>query len=343
MDDRTAASGPTDATDGGRGAGAGGSDAADATVGDASAGADPVGLPADALAPFPRFSLYNSPYPAHDRGRAVDLYPTDGVGHSPVAGEVLDTRTVRCPDRSYAVDHDHLILLDAGAYTARVLHVDPAVSAGDRVGVGDPLGETVRSGFFGAWVDDHVHVEFRDPALDPYRASGSLPLAVDVPVRPVAWDGRGTVVETGDSYALLDAPGPDGAASDADPAYAALASADGRPLDGGLAHYGTGGTFGPPAASDREAAGGDGPAGSEPDGVELLGERVGTADGRDVAWGDVAVCANGERVTGLSLFAARGDWGTKLVTRPEAGDPEFAVGDEVRVSVERVDDPVRLA
>ena len=293
----------------------------------------PITLPADALDPFPRFSLYNSPYPAHDRGRAVDLYPdpdpeSEADAPSPVAGEVFDTRTVRCPDRPYAVDRDHLILIDAGAYTVRVLHVDPAVAAGDRVAVGDPLGGTVRSGFFGAWVDDHVHVEFRDSDLDPYRASGSLPLAVDVPVRAVEWDGRGTVVETGDSYARLDAPARPG------DGYAALASADGRPLDGGVAHYGTGGLFGLPVP---DGGGADGGA------VELLGARIGTADGRDAAWGDAGVFANGERITGLSLFAARGDWGTKLVTRPEAGDPQFSVGDEVRVSVERVDDPVRLA
>ena len=302
------------------------------TGGAARNGPTPVTLSAEALDPFPRFSLYNSPYPAHDRGRAVDLYPRDGVGVSPVAGEVLDTRTVRCPDRPYAVDHDHLILIDTGAHTARVLHVDPSVSAGDRVAVGDPLGETVRSGFFGAWVDDHVHVEFRDSDLNPYRASGSLPLAVDVPVRPVEWDGRGTVVETGDSYALLDAPRRAGDSGVDDGEYVALASADGHPLDGGLAHYGTGGVFGPP---DPDAG--------DPVDVELLGARVGRRDGRDAAWDDVAVFANGERTTGLSLFAARDDWGTKLVTRPAAGDPGFAVGDEVRVSIARVDGPVRLA
>ena len=293
---------------------------------------DRVVLPADVVERYPRFSLYNSPYPAHDNGHAVDLYPEGNLGLSPVAGEVLGTRTVRCPDRPYAVDHDHVVVVDTGEHVARILHVDPAVEVGDRVDVGDSLGRMVRSGFFGRWVDNHVHLEFRDPDRDPYRASGSLPLDVDVPVTPLSWDGTGTVVETGDSYALLDAPEHLG------DGYAAMASDAGVPLDGGLAHYGAGGRFG---VWERDESGST--ESTEPTAVELLGEQVGIADGRDIAWGDVAVLANGERVTGLSLFASRGPrWGAKLVTRPGTDDPRFAAGDEVRVSIRRTDDPVRL-
>ncbi|QLG60780.1 hypothetical protein [Halorarum salinum] len=290
-----------------------------------------VVLPADVVERYPRFSLYNSPYPAHDRGRAIDLYPEGDVGLSPVAGEVLDTRTVGCPDRPYAVDSDHLILVDVGARVARVLHVDPAVEAGDRVAVGDPLGETVRSGFFGRWVDDHVHLEFREYGRNPYRASGSLPLDVDVPVRPVEWDGTGTVSETGDSYALLDSPAHHG------DGYAALASDAGAPLDGGLPHYSAGGRF-----VDGSVHGSDfGFVGEAP--VGLLGARVGTAAGRHVGWGEVTVLANGEPITGLSLFASRVEgFGAKLVTRPAAGDPQFRVGEDVRVSIRPTDGAVRL-
>lgn len=287
-------------------------------------GDERVVLPADVVERYPRFSLYNSPYPAHDRGHAIDLYPDGDVGLSPVSGEVLDTRTVRCPDRPYAVDEDHLVVVDVGEYVARILHVAPAVEPGDWVAVGDPLGRMVRSGFFGRWVDDHVHLEFRDPDRNPYRAAGSLPLDVDVPVRPLDWDGTGTVVETGDSYALLDAPMNDG------DGYAAVASDTGDPLDGGLAHYGAGGRF----AVDSGHASGP---------VELLGERVGVAAERDVSWGDVAVLVNGEPITGISLFASRRErFGAKLVTRPGAGDPSFGVGDEVRVSIRSTDESIRL-
>ncbi|MEZ3116837.1 hypothetical protein RYH80_13045 [Halobaculum sp. MBLA0147] len=275
---------------------------------------------------YRRFSVYNSPYPAHDRGHGIDLYPETNVAAAPVAGEVLDTRTVQCPDRSYAVDHDHLILIDTGDVVARVLHVDPAVAAGDHVAVGDPLGGMVRSGFFGQWVDNHVHVEFRDPTANLYRASGSLPLAVDVPVAPVTWNGTARVVDTGETYAVLDAP------SHPDPGtYVSLASDEGVPLDGGLPHYTGGGRLDrTPTASDEAS-------------LSLFGTPVGTATGRTVTWDDVAVSVDGKRVTGLSLFASReAGFGPKVVSRPAAGEPSFEIGETVSVSVERVDDPRRL-
>ena len=81
-----------------------------------------VALPSDVLSQYERFSLDNSPYAAHDRGCAIDLYPDPGLGPaeassiapSPVAGEVLETRTVRAPPKPYAPEHDHLILVDTG-------------------------------------------------------------------------------------------------------------------------------------------------------------------------------------------------------------------------------------
>ena len=306
-------------------------------IGPRGEAAGPVALPESLLARYRKFSLYNSPYPAHDRARAVDLYPDSNVGVSPVAGEVLDTRTVGCPDREYAADHDHLIVIDEGDRVARVLHVEPAVEAGEEVAVGDPLGKMVRSGFFGRWVDNHVHLEFRERAKNPYRASGSLPLVADADVGPLAWDGTGTVVETGGSYAALDAPTAGGDASGTgDAGFTALADDDGRPLDGGLSHYAGAGV--PGVRRDERDGNGDG------DPVSLLGMTVGTRVGRHVDWADVDVLANGERITGLSLFVAGpgAPAGAKLVTRPEAGDPTFAVGDEVRVEVVESDDPVRL-
>ncbi len=286
--------------------------------------ATPVTLPGDVLSRYPRFSLYNSPYPAHDRGCAIDLYPETNAGLSPVAGEVLDTRTVRCPDRPYAVDHDHLILIDTGSHVARVLHVDPAVEPGDNVSVGDSLGEMVRSGFFGQWVDNHVHLGFRSVEQNPYRAGGSLPVAVDVSVDPIRWDGTGEVVAVGETYAALAAP--------AHPApgerFAGIAADDGTVLDGGLAHYAGGGAL-TNSSDDR------------PDGrsLSLFGARVGVANGRHVEWDDIDVLANGDRLVGLSLFAAREDgFGAKLV----AFDHDFAVGDAVEITIRPSSDPIRL-
>jgi len=283
-----------------------------------------VELPGHVLDAYPRFSRYNSPYPEHDAATAIDLYPDrdDGRAPSPVAGEVVDYRRVRCPPKPYAADHDHLIVVDTGDHLARILHVDPEVAVGESIGVGDDLGTLVRSGFFAPWVANHLHTAFRPHDANPVRATGSLPLDVDLdhPVEPVAWDGTGTVVETGDTWVLLDSP--------AHPApgerFAGIAGDDGRVLDGGLPHYEHGG-FAP--STDLVTT---------PDEVSLLGTVVGDAvhtatpdDRRHVQWRDVTVTANDQAVVGLSLFYSR-DWlGAKLVQR----DHDWHVGDELRVDV----------
>jgi hypothetical protein len=277
-----------------------------------------VSVPGGVIRRYERFSLYNSPYPAHDRGCAIDLYPDGECGEapSPVAGEVLETRTVRCPSKPYAVDRDHLILIDCGDVVARILHVDPSIGRGETVAVGESLGTLVRSGFFGRWVDNHLHLGFRAHDQNLRRASGSLRVEPEIAVAGVGWDGTGTVVETGPTHAWLDAPRHDG------DGFAALASDEGVPLDGGLVHYTGGG-----ALDSAEGT------------VSLLGTTVGTVEGRDVSWGEVAVYAGGRRATGLSLFASRGRLGTKVVFD---GGHDIAVGDRLEVLVEPTGDPVRL-
>jgi len=302
-------------------------------------------LPERTLEPFVRFSLYNSPYPAHDRGCAVDLYRDPGreddVAPSPVAGAVLDSHERRVPRKDYAETTDHILLVDvdrsasgfdaagrSGGGTggdgdgddglvARILHVDPVVERGDRVGVGDPLGRFVRSGFFAPWVDDHVHLGFRRPDQHLLRAGGSLPLSPPVEPRPLEWDGTGTVVETGETYAVLDEPR-SGAGE-----WVGVAADGGGVLDGGLAHYAGGGLLG---------GRGDGP-------VSLLGHEVGRASGRTIEWESFDVLANGERVTGLSLFCARDrGFGAKVVHPGH----DLAVDDRVEVGFRPSEDPVRL-
>ncbi|AGB36115.1 hypothetical protein [Natronococcus occultus] len=299
-----------------------------------------VTLPDALLARYRRFSLYNSPYRAHDGGCAVDLYPgtlRDGrttAAPSPVSGVVRETRTVRAPPKPYAPEHDHLIVIDCDGpgelaeLTARILHVEPTVSAGDRVSAGDSLGRLVRAGFFAPWVDNHLHVGFRDADQNPYRASGSLPLEPGVEIEPLAWDGTGEVVATGETYAVLDAPAhPDpgsrfvGIGADrSEPSgerAAPSARRVGGVLDGGLPHYDGGGLLG----SARTSLGP----------VSLNGDRLGVLDGRTIAWDDVVVTANGKPITGLSLFCARDEeFGAKLI----CPDREFVVGQRVGVRIE---------
>ncbi|WP_418286134.1 hypothetical protein [Halorubrum sp. DTA46] len=290
-----------------------------------------VTLPTAVLDRYSRFSRFNSPYPSHDDGSAIDLYPGGEAGISPVTGTVRETRTVGCPKRSYAAETDHLIVVDldddwcrrAGVEfgtTARILHVIPRVSPGDRVVVGDALGPMTRSGFFGQWVDDHVHVGFRAPGVNTLRASGSLPVDVAGDVEPVSWDGTGVVVERGPTHVVLDGPRHPAPGD----AFAAIASDEGVPLDGGLAHYAGGGAFATLAAGRA---------------VRLWGTRVGVATDRGIAWDSIDVLANGERVVGLSLFAARdAGYGAKIV----CPDREFALGETVSVSVVPSEDPIRL-
>lgn len=276
-----------------------------------------VGVSPVVLDHYERFSLYNSPYPAHDSGCAIDLYPEGNDAVSPVAGEVLATRTVRCPEQPYAVSEDSLLLVDCGAYVARILHVDPAVEPGETVEIGDSLGTLVRSGFFGRWVDNHLHLGFRHPDQNLERASGSLPIEIETPVAGVKWDGTGTIEETGATYVLLDSP------THGDPGFAALASDDGIPLDGGLPHYTGGGML----------QSGDGP-------LRLLETTVGRPERNAVEWQDVAVYTNGVRATGLSLFASQKGVGAKIVFHE---GHEFVVGEQIQVTIEPTSDPITLS
>ena len=274
-----------------------------------------VSIDADVLSRYAALSRFNSPYPAHDDGRAVDLYPTTGAP-SPVAGEVVETLKTRAPDRPGAEAHDYLIVVDTGDHLARLLHVEPAVEPGDRVAVGDSLGRTIRSGYFAPWVDDHVHLGFRPRDADPVRASGSLRVELDAEVEPVAWDGRGTVVERGDTYVVLDAPGHPAPGE----RFVGVAADGGGVIDGGLPHYDGGGLLGGAADADGR--------------VTVAGQPVGHADGGLVTWDDVEVLANGSRVTGLSFACHRDRLGAKLVSWD--GVPAD-VGEEVVVEVRGVE------
>ncbi|WP_455449808.1 hypothetical protein [Natrinema thermotolerans] len=294
-----------------------------------------VTLPEAVLAQYERFSLYNSPYPAHDGGCAIDLYPgtlADGrttAAPSPVAGTVRETRTVRAPPKPYAPDHDYLILLEPAASsplagrTVRILHVEPAVAAGDRVARGDSLGRLVRAGFFAPWVDNHLHVGVREPDQNPYRASGSLPLELGVSVRPLEWDGTGRVRSAGDTYAVLDAPVHPNPGAE----FVGVGADGGGVIDGGLPHYDGGGLL-----ERGESLEADDPAETV---VSLNGDRLGVATGRTIAWDDLTVTANGEPITGVSLFCARdGAFGAKLI----CPDRRFEVGTDVRVRVRSSDE-----
>lgn len=275
-----------------------------------------VTLSAAALAPFPRVARYNSPYTAHRDGRAVDLYPGTDRAPSPVAGTVLRTERMRAPSRPYAADHDYLIVVDTGSELARLLHVEPTVEPGSAIERGEPIGNLVRSGYFAPWVDNHVHLGFREYGTDPVRASGSRPLSLEVPVDGVTWDGTGTVTEVGETYAVLDRP--------VHPApgdrYAGIADDAGRGVfDGGLPHYETGGIY--PIDADSPPAGH----------TSLLGTDLAVGSGT-VEWAEVRVLVDGRPITGLSFLLERDGLGAKLI----CPDRSFTLGESVAVAIEPV-------
>lgn len=273
-------------------------------------------MDASMLSLYRMFSLYNSPYTAHETGCAIDLYPPLGEpAPSPVSGTVVLTKTLQAPSRSYAAQNDHLIVIDTAPETAngpvaRLLHVDPAVAEGDHVSVGDPVGSLIRSGYFAPWVDNHIHLGFRDRESDPIRASGSRKIRLGIAMQPVDWAGCGEVVDSGDTYIMLDRPEhPEPGAG-----FVGLAAAGGV-LDGGCPHYAGGGVFG----------GDDGA-------VSIAGSRVGRVENGMVVWDDITVCVNGSPVTGISLGCYREQFGVKLVSW-DGFDEE--VGDAVSVSIMR--------
>ena len=189
-----------------------------------------------------RFSFFNSPYPPHRGCSAVDVYPGVSFGceaPSPVEGEVVAVRAVRCPwGRGFeASTLDYVVLLRSLENPDRwvkVLHVKPRVMVGDVVRVGAPLGFLLRSGFFDFWTDPHVHVEVRSPS-DPIRARGGFTLGrlimLDT-VNGLPEELRGVVVESKPEYSLISLNDGLGCGLPVD--------VDGEVgfLDGGIPHYG---------------------------------------------------------------------------------------------------------
>ncbi len=112
-----------------------------------------------------RFSFFNSPYPAHKQGKAVDIYSS----LSPVEGKVK---------KIVKLSGDYLILIEClenPNVFAKILHIKPSVKVGEKINFGDQLGIFVRSKFFDPWTDNHLHLELREKE-DAVRARGGYRL-----------------------------------------------------------------------------------------------------------------------------------------------------------------------
>lgn len=185
-------------------------------------------------------SFFNSPYPSHSSFRGIDVYPKGGFGDvapSPVGGEVIRVRSVKCPKgRGFSgSSKDFIILLRSSENPERcvkILHVKPFVEVGDVVKLGEGLGTLLRSGFFNFWTDPHLHVEVRKPT-DPIRARGGLEFerVMEVGASKSPEELIGRVIESKPEYCLV--------ALNREFEYGLPVELDGQcgVLDAGIPHY----------------------------------------------------------------------------------------------------------
>lgn len=156
-----------------------------------------------------RYSFFNSPYPMHCSYAGVDIYPERSFGDvapSPVKGEVIRVRLVKCPPAKgfKGLEHDYLVLLRSLENPKRwvkLLHVEPLVKPGDKVDIGEDLGTLIRPGFFNFWTDPHIHVEVKRPS-DPIRARGGFKFerSIEVDNTEAVKDLKGIVIESRPEY-----------------------------------------------------------------------------------------------------------------------------------------------
>lgn len=132
------------------------------------------------------FSLFNSPYYAHAHEGALDayLFGDKSIFHCLTPGEVVGLRRIKAAAlrRFPHNEFDYVILIrseENPSLIVRMLHVKPFVEEGDRVNIGDPLGEPLRSGFFDPWTSLHAHIEVKHPDY-AFRAKGFLPMVLNV-------------------------------------------------------------------------------------------------------------------------------------------------------------------
>lgn len=185
------------------------------------------------------YAFFNSPFPAHKANTGVDIYPGEVFGEtapSPVGGEVVLIRRVKAPSGSgfMAADHDTVLLIrneDNLDTVTKILHIDPLVEIGDMVQVGDPIGVTLRSGYYGWSTSPHIHAEIRSPT-DPIRARGGynlniVNLSIDEPLTEIS--GKVVHLQPEFAYIQLGAVG-----------SGLVGTVNGEPaiLDGGIPYYG---------------------------------------------------------------------------------------------------------
>lgn len=271
-----------------------------------------------------RYAFFNSPFPPHKLNTGVDLYPGPefgGEAYSPVDGEVALIRQVKAPGGHgfEAADHDTVIVIRNKANRdtfTKLLHADSLVEVGDSVRIGDVIGVTLRSGYYGWGTSAHFHAEIREPK-DPIRARGGYNLhrvdqAVGTPLSEIA----GEVVVARREYSFIRVSGDIGL----------VGTVDDKPavLDGGIPYYGWMGAHLPDPPTTGE--------------IKLLGKTIATVT--ETFEGSCKADANGfsfkvdgEPILGISLtLQPRAEALVKLLPLRRGVFPH-RVGDWVKVDL----------
>lgn len=134
------------------------------------------------------FTIGTSPYYAHQHGLAIDIYHNLDLENyevlSPVSGKILKIKSLIAPKPKFlgGISRDYLILIENPLNSEivwKMMHVKPNLKVGDMIEIGDPLGKTIRNGYFAYWSSPHLHLEIRHYD-DAIRARGGKNFALNV-------------------------------------------------------------------------------------------------------------------------------------------------------------------
>lgn len=244
------------------------------------------------------YSFFNSPYPAHRERGAVDVYFPSEALFPCDHGKVVEIKYFRSPKiRKDSSSIEPLILIDLGDIFLKVLHVEPRVKVGEKLFLGDPLGNIIVSGYLYYWSDPHAHFELR-PKNDPYRARGTIPINptfLQVVKGSLSFEFK--VVKVREHYVLAKPIG-------GEPSLGAIGNTS-FCVDGGIPHYGYYGIVG---------------KGSFP--------IPGKASGSIVLTDDLKIYANNMRIRGIGTLL-----GTNLVKIiPISTTDEFFKGETLNIT-----------
>jgi len=258
-------------------------------------------------------------------GCAVDIYAP--YPYMP-AEEGTVSQILKVPTPKYRVDAatiDWVLIIDLGNdVVLKVLHVKPRVRVGEKVYLGDELGDYVMSGFFLPWSEPHMHVEVRS-ARDPLRVRGAYKL---VPTRELLSILGSTECASTNTFRIT---------------YVGRSFYLVRPIDGGvicadvgcgkyvcdcgIPHYGYGAVVGDLRRNSTSGI----------TSIKILGYDVGTAElaepHRLIFTPKSVPYVNGTPVRGVGTYLLRRE--VKVIPSRELRQLNLSVGDEATITFRR--------